>query len=198
MLRVALTGGIATGKSLVLRGFAARRVPTIDADRVAREIVRSGQPAWEAVRARFGPDVLADDGQLDRQRLASLIFADPVARADLEAIVHPHVRRAIDSWFQQVARDPAPPFAVADIALLFETNRAASFDRIVVTACDARTQLRRLIQRDDLSEEDAQRRLDAQLPTAHKVARADFVVQTGGDFAETDRQIAAICQALGH
>ena len=197
MLQVALTGGIATGKSHVLERFAANHVPTVDADRIARDVVRSGEPAWSAIRARFGSDVFAGDGRLDRQRLATRVFADPAARANLETIVHPHVRRAIDAWFQQVAHDGDGPFAVADIPLLFETHRAEDFDRVVVTACDQDTQLRRLMERDEFSEDDAQRRLAAQLPTAHKVARADFVVQTGGPFEETDRQVDAICRALG-
>ena len=197
MLRVALTGGIATGKTHVLRRFAARHVPTVDADRIAHDVVRSGEPAWAAIRTRFGPDVFTGEGQLDRQRLATHVFADSAARADLETIVHPHVRRAIDAWFQQVTHDGAAPFAVADIPLLFETHRAADFDRVIVTACDQDTQLRRLMARDELSEEDAQRRLATQLPTAHKVARADFMVQTGGAFQETDRQVDAIYQALG-
>ena len=197
MLRVALTGGIATGKTHVLGRFAARHVPIVDADRIAHDVVRSGEPAWAAIRTRFGPDVFTGEGQLDRQRLATHVFADPAARADLETIVHPHVRRAIDAWFQQVAHDGAARFAVADIPLLFEMNRAEDFDRVVVTACDQDTQLRRLMARDELSEEDAERRLAAQLPTAHKVARADFVVQTGGPFQETDRQVDAIYRALG-
>ncbi|MEE8130562.1 MAG: dephospho-CoA kinase [Vicinamibacterales bacterium] len=197
MQRVALTGGIATGKSHVLGRFAALHVPTVDADRIARDVVRSGEPACEAIRARFGPDVFTSDGQLDRPRLASRVFADPAARTDLEAIVHPYVRRAIDLWFQEIARAGGAGFAVADIPLLFETNRAAEFDRVIVTACDQDTQLRRLMERDELSEEDARRRVAAQLPTAHKVARADFVVQTGGRVEETDRQVDSICRALG-
>ena len=197
MQRVALTGGIATGKSHVLGRFAALHVPTVDADRIARDVVRSGEPACEAIRSRFGPDVFTSDGQLDRPRLASRVFADPAARTDLEAIVHPYVRRAIDLWFQEVARAGGARFAVADIPLLFETKRAVDFDRVIVTTCDQDTQLRRLMERDELSEKDARRRVAAQLPTAHKVARADFVVRTGGRVEETDRQVDTICRALG-
>ncbi len=196
MLRVALTGGIATGKSVVLARFAARGVPTIDADRLAREVVQPGRPAWTALRARFDPALFTPDGGVDRPRLAALVFDDAAARADLEAIVHPPVRAAIDEWFERLAAASTSPFGIADIPLLFETERTGEFDRIIVTACDAATQLTRLARRDRLAPEAGRKRLAAQLPTAVKVDRADFVVQTGGSFDETDRQVASICRAL--
>ena len=196
MLRVALTGGIATGKSHVLARFAARGVPTVDADRLAREVVEPGRPAWTALRTRFDPALFTPDGALDRRRLAALVFDDAAARADLEAIVHPHVRAAIDDWFARAATSSAVPFGIADIPLLFETDRAAEFDRVIVTACDAATQLARLAQRDRLAPDEGRKRLAAQLPTAVKTARADFVVRTGGSFDDTDRQVESIYRAL--
>ena len=195
MVRVALTGGIATGKSYVLARFAALGAPTVDADRLAHQVVAPGRPAWAALRARFDPALFASDGTLDRQRLAALVFDDAAARADLEAIVHPHVRAAIDDWFERLAAATAP-FGVADIPLLFETGRAAEFDRVIVTACDAATQLARLARRDRLSTVAARKRLAAQLPTAVKAARADFVVRTGGSLRATNRQVDAIHRAL--
>ena len=196
MVRVALTGGIATGKSHVRARFAALGAPTVDADHLARQVVAPGRPAWAALRARFGPALFASDGTPDRRRLAALVFDDAAARADLEAIVHPHVRAAIDDWFERLAA-AAAPFGIADIPLLFETGRAAEFDRVIVTACDAATQLARLARRDGLSTAAARKRLAAQLPTAVKVARADFVVRTGGSLHATDRQVEAIHRALG-
>lgn len=196
MLRVALTGGIATGKSHVRARFAARGVPTVDADRVAREVVEPGRPAWTALRTRFDPALFTPDGALDRRRLAALVFDDAAARAALEAIVHPHVRAAIDDWFERLATSSAAPFGIADIPLLFETDRAAEFDRVIVTACDAATQLARLTQRDRLSPDAGRKRLAAQLPTAVKAARADFVVRTDGSFDDTDRQVESIYRAL--
>ena len=196
MLRVALTGGIATGKSHVRARFAARGVPTVDADRLAREVVEPGRPAWTALRARFDPGLFTPDGALDRRRLAALVFDDADARADLEALVHPHVRAAIDAWFEGLAAAGAAPFGIADIPLLFETNRAGEFDRVIVTACDPVTQLARLAQRDRLSTDAGRKRLAAQLPTAAKAARADFVVQTGGSLEDTERQVAAVWRAL--
>lgn len=196
MLRVALTGGIATGKSHVLALFALRKVPTIDADRIAREVVKPGQTAWQAVRKRFGPDVIGTDGQIDRKNLAALVFANPVARKELEEIVHPHVQVAIETWFRKITNIAESPFAVADIPLLFENDRSKDFDCIVVTACDQELQLRRLMARDGLSKEAAQQRIDAQLPTADKVARATFVIQTDSNLHNTDKQVDTIYQAL--
>ena len=196
MLRVALTGGIATGKSHVRARFAARGIPTVDADRLAREVVEPGRPAWTALRTRFDPALFTPDGALDRRRVAALVFDDAAARADLEAIVHPHVRAAIDEWFERLAAGGTAPFGIADIPLLFETDRAGEFDRVIVTACDAATQLARLAQRDRLSSDEGRKRLAAQLPAAVKVAGADFVVQTGGSFDATDRQVESIYRAL--
>ena len=196
MLRIALTGGIATGKSHVLRLFAARLVPTIDADRLAREVVQSGQPAWKEVREYFGPKVFTPEGELDRKLLATQVFANSSTRSDLERIIHPYVRHAIDSWFQKIAQADNRAFAIADIVLLFETNRASAFDRVIVTSCDENTQLLRLMQRDNLSEKEARLRLDAQLDTAYKTARADFIIHTGGDFKENDQQVEEICNKL--
>ena len=197
MLRVALTGGIATGKSSVVRLLQVRGVPTIDADAVARAVVEPGQPAHAAIRERFGTDVMNRVGKLDRTRLGTIVFGDPTARADLEGIVHPPVRRAIDDWFRARAAAPGPPpFAVADIPLLFETGRDGEFDRVVVVACDPGTQLTRVMKRDHLSEAEARQRIDAQLPIADKVARAFHVITTDGSLDETERQVDVLCSAL--
>ena len=196
MERVALTGGIATGKSHVLERFAARHIPTVDADRIARDVVRPGRPAWTAIRERFGSGVFTSEGELDRRQLAATVFDDARARTDLEAIVHPYVRSAIAQWFERCERDVAARFAVADIPLLFETAQASSYDRVIVTACTTETQVRRLMERDGLSAEDAHKRLAAQLPTADKVAQADFVIRTDGPYEDTDRQVEDVCQTL--
>jgi len=196
MLRVALTGGIATGKSHVLRRLASHGVPTIDADVLAHAVVRPGGPAWADLRARFGPDVLTGDGELDRRRLGETVFTDSIARRDLEAIVHPRVYQAIQDWFAHQATGERHTFAVADIPLLFETGHHKEFDRVVVTACSEDTQLRRIIARDGLSEEDARRRMATQFPTADKVATADYVIWTDRSKDETDRQVDEVYRAL--
>jgi dephospho-CoA kinase len=194
MLRVALTGGIATGKSYCLARFEARGVPVIDADRLAREAVMPGSRALAAVVTRFGSSILLADGSLDRAALGRIVFNDRAARADLEAIVHPEVYRRIGEWF--VGRPPATRFAIADIPLLFETGHNHDFDRVIVAACDPQLQLRRLMSRDGLSEAEARARLNAQWPIDEKVARATYVITTDGTVADTDAQVRTIYELL--
>ena len=194
MLRAALTGGIATGKSYCLARFAALGVPVIDADLLAREAVAPGSPGLAAVVARFGQGILAADCSLDRPALGAIVFADREARGALEAIIHPEVRRRIRDWF--ATRPASTPVAIADIPLLFETGQEHDFDRVIVAACDPREQLQRLMARDSLSEEDAHKRLAAQWPIGEKVKRAHYVIRTDGSYADTDAQVQAIAQSL--
>jgi dephospho-CoA kinase len=192
---VALTGGIATGKSHVRAAFERLGVPTVDADLLARDAVTPGSPGLEAVVARFGRDVLDASGALDRHKLAAIVFADAEARRDLEAIVHPAVRHATDRFFE--ALDPAVhPFAIADIPLLYEVGRDKDFDLVIVTAADPETQVARVIARDGATADEARQRLAAQMPIAEKIQRADFVISTEGSFEETGRQVAAVFAAL--
>jgi len=193
-MRVGLTGGIATGKSYCLARFAALGVPVIDADQLARDAVAPESPGLALVRARFGPSVLRADGTLDRPALAAIVFADPIARADLESIVHPQVYRRIGEWFAN--QPPGTRMAIADIPLLFETGHEHDFDVIVVCACAPVEQLRRLVERDGLSEDAAQARLAAQWPIGEKAARADHVIRTDGSFEETDAQVRLVYDRL--
>jgi dephospho-CoA kinase len=187
VVRVALTGGIATGKSHVLAALAARGVPTIDADLLAHEVVAPGTPAAAAIGRRFGPDVIGPGGEIDRRKLGAIVFNDPGARRDLEAIVHPAVYAAIERWFQLLP--PETTAAVADIPLLFETGHDRDFDVVVVAACEPEEQMRRVMARDGLTESEARSRVEAQLPIAEKVARADYVVTTTGTLAETSAKV---------
>ncbi len=196
VLRVALTGGIATGKSYVLKRFGQRSLPTVDADQLSREVVRRGQPALAEIRGRFGAEVFQSDGELDRARIAERVFGDASERAALEVIVHPHVRLALERWFDALEADGQTTVGIAAIPLLYETGREADFDKVVVTSCEVAEQLKRLTARDGLSDEDARRRIDAQIPTAEKVTRADFVIRTDGSFQSTDAQADAVCDWL--
>jgi dephospho-CoA kinase len=195
MQRVALTGGIATGKSHVLAVFTALGVPTIDADVLARETVAPGTPGYEAVKARFGPSILDPAGALDRRKLGDLVFADVQARRDLEAIIHPAVVAAIDKWFTGL-EGAATGFAIADVPLLFETGREHQYDVVIVTACEMQTQVRRIIARDRISEADARQRIGAQLPLDEQTRRADYVIRTDGMVAETNAQVHAVYARL--
>lgn len=194
MVRVALTGGIATGKSTVLRRLAAAGLPTIDADALARSAVAPGTPGLDAIRRRFGPSVVDSSGALDRRALAALVFDDAKARADLEAIIHPVVYRAIQDWFQSLP--PETPAAVADIPLLFETGHERDFDLVLVAACSTDDQRQRMAARDGLTRVEADARLAAQWPIDTKVARADRVIWTTGPRADTERQIDRLAREL--
>ena len=194
MIRAALTGGIATGKSYCLSRFAALGTPVIDADALAREAVAPGSSGLRAVVERFGDGLLLPDGTLNRPALGAIVFSDRTARAALEAIIHPEVRRRIREWFAQLPHDTR--LAIADIPLLFETGQEHDFDRVIVAACDPGEQVRRVMARDGLSAEDARKRLAAQWPIEEKAARADYVVRTDGTHEDTDAQIRTILDAL--
>jgi dephospho-CoA kinase len=195
LLRVALTGGIATGKSYVRARVAGHGIPTLDADTLARDAVASGSQGLADVVARFGPGVLAADGSLDRKALGALVFADAQARADLEAIVHPRVRDATATWLDRLAV-AGESLAIVDIPLLFETGRDRDFDCVVVTSCPRGQQVARVVERDGLTPAQAEARIDAQLPTDEKVRRADFVIDTGGTYGDTNRQIDRVVEKL--
>ncbi len=194
MIRVALTGGIASGKSHVLRSLARRGVPTVDADRLAHEALAPSTPAAAAVEARFGGGIVDGEGKIDRRALAAIVFRDRDARLALEAIVHPAVYDAIGRWLASLPADT--PFAVADIPLLYETGHDTDFDTVIVAACTPEEQLRRAMARDALSHEEASTRLAAQWPIDEKVRRADHVIWTTGTFEETEGQIEKVVVQL--
>jgi dephospho-CoA kinase len=190
MQKLALTGGIATGKSHVARRMREAGVPVVDADVISHDIVAPGTPGLAAVVARFGQSILLPDGTLARARLGDIVFRDAAARRDLEAIVHPAVREAIDEFFGQLPANT--PFAVADIPLLYETGRDGRFDKVIVVACSRDRQVERVMARDGLTRANAERRLASQWPIEDKVARADYVIRTDGSYDETDAQVAAL------
>jgi dephospho-CoA kinase len=192
--RVALTGGIATGKSYVSHRFRDAGVPVVDADRLAHDAVRPGTAALDAVRERFGVRAIAATGEMDRRYVADVVFRDPEARRDLEAIIHPVVRREIEAFFDSVG--PGSPFAVADIPLLYETGRDQDFEAVVVAACSPALQIARVIARDRSTREDAERRMRAQWPIDQKAAMADYVIRTDGTFEETNAAVTSLIATL--
>lgn len=194
MKRVALTGGIATGKSHVRARFESLGVPTIDSDMLARNAVAPGSAGLSAVVRRFGADICEPDGTLNRKRLATIVFTDEEARRDLENIIHPYVRQATETWFASL--DSLVPFAIADIPLLFEAGREGEFDAVIVTACEPATQLERLMTRDHLTEAEATQRIAAQWPLDRKIERADYVIRTDGTADDTNRQVDAVAFQL--
>jgi dephospho-CoA kinase len=198
-LRVALTGGIATGKSHCLAGFARLGADVVDADVLAREVVAPGTPGFAAVVARFGRGILTRDGDIDRAALGSLVFADEIARRDLESIVHPAVYAEIDkrhreSFSKNRKTTPGVVF-IADIPLLYETGREGDFDRVIVAACRPEQQIERMKAR-GLTETEARQRLASQWPVEEKRRRADYAIDTSGTIEATDEQIRDVWRRL--
>jgi dephospho-CoA kinase len=196
LLKIALTGGIATGKSYVQQRFMDHSVPTIDADELARALPKRHSEALEAIVRRFGQAVLHRNGTLNRRALAAIVFANPDARHDLEAILHPAVYRGIHDWFEHLDLLNRHRMALAVIPLLFESGRQAGFDKVIVTACREDQQIARVMARDGLSEDEARQRLAAQMPTPDKVAKADYVIDTSGTKEETNDQIDVVFDQL--
>lgn len=186
--RVALTGGIASGKSTVARCFEELGVPVIDMDAVAREVVEPGQPLLEALFARFGAGIRRPDGSLDRTALRAIVFADPAARQDLEALTHPAIREASEAH----AARASGPYLIMAIPLLAETGGRNRFDRVLVVDCDESVQLARLRARDGGSPEQARAILAAQATREQRLAIADDVIRNDGGLDHLRRQAEAL------
>jgi dephospho-CoA kinase len=192
MVRVGLTGGIASGKSLVAAELAARGAIIIDADVLAREVVEPGTPGLAAIIERFGPQLLTD-GRLDRAHLAEIVFADPAARRDLERIVHPAVRaRAVE--LERAAGSAA--VVVHVIPLLVETGQQWNFDLVVTIDVDHETQIQRMMARNGFSRAEAESRIAAQAAREDRRAAADVVLDNSGDEAQLKDQIDALWAVL--
>lgn len=188
MFRIALTGGIASGKSAVATLFEARGVPVVDSDVIAREIVAPGTPALEAIRARFGDAVLLPDGSIDRRALREQVFADPAARRDLEAITHPAIRERMQAW----SRTAAGPYQIHMIPLLAEGGGRRDFNRVLVVDCPEELQIQRVMQRDGVDANSARNVLAAQASRAERIAIADDVIVNDGDRDKLSQDVDAL------
>lgn len=190
-LRVALTGGIASGKSHCQNLFVALGAPVVDADALAHAALAPGTDGAAEVQAAFGT--------VDRAKLGQLVFQDSEARRRLEAIVHPRVYEGIESFFRSLKA--SAPFGIADIPLLFETDHLREYDRVIITSCRVDQQRERLVAR-GLSAADADARIASQLPFGEKMARAEAahvpvdVIDTSGTFEHTDGQVVRIMDVL--
>lgn len=187
MLLVGLTGGIGSGKSTVARLLEKRGAVVFDADLLAREAVEPGTPGHAAVIERFGADVLAPGGELDREALASIVFADPSARRDLEEIVHPEVRRLFAEG-SEAYRD-SDRVVVFSAPLLVETGMHTAFEILVVVSATVATQIERLMRQRGMSESSIRARIEAQAPLEDKAAVADFLVDNEGTLDELESQV---------
>ncbi|AGT33069.1 dephospho-CoA kinase [Geobacillus genomosp. 3] len=190
---IGLTGGIASGKSTVSAMMRELGLPVIDADEAARAVVEPGEEAYRQIVAAFGPDILQDDGSINRAKLGAIVFNDEQARKTLNAIVHPAVRRKMLAEKEAHIRSGAKTI-VLDIPLLFESGLTAWVDKVLVVYVDDDVQLRRLMARNGFTKEEALARIRAQWPMAEKVKRADAVIDNNGTIEETRRQLLSILQ----
>jgi dephospho-CoA kinase len=194
VLLVGLTGGIGSGKSTVARLLEKRGAVVFDADLLAREAVAPGTPGHAAVIERFGADVLAPGGELDREALASIVFADPSARRDLEQIVHPEVRRLFAEG-SEAYRD-TDRVVVFSAPLLVESGMHTAFEILVVVSATVATQIERLMRQRGMSEASIRARIDAQAPLEDKAAVADFIVDNEGALDELESQVERLWNDL--
>ncbi len=195
-----LTGGIASGKSTVAKRFRERGLVVIDADQVARDVVAKGTEGLAEIVAAFGPEVLDEEGSLDRKKLASIAFADESKRKELEAITHPRISMESMRRAQQ-ARAQGHPLACYEAALLVERGLADAFRPLVVVSASEKIQVERAMKRDGASEEEIRARIRAQLPMERKVEAADYVIENEAGLdaliARADEVLDTICRSQG-
>jgi dephospho-CoA kinase len=189
-----LTGGVGMGKSTAAEFLRSRGAQVVDTDELARQLVQPAQPALAEIQAEFGKNIVAPDGQLRRDELARIVFADATVRKKLETILHPRIR---ERWLAQVEiwRRENRALAVVVIPLLFETRAESQFNKIICVACSAATQRERLLAR-DWTPNQIQQRVAAQWPVEQKIPRADFVVWTEGSLDVHAQQLERILQKL--
>lgn len=190
-----LTGGIGMGKSIAAGFLRERGAQVVDTDELAHQLVEPGQPALAEIQTVFGGHIVAPGGQLRRDELAQIVFADPAARKKLEAILHPRIQ---ERWLAQIEtwRAEDRNLAVVVIPLLFETMTELRFDRTVCVACSAPTQRKRLLER-GWAPKQVEQRITAQMPIEEKIARSDYVIWTEGDLRNHSQQIDRILAGLG-
>jgi len=188
-MNIGLTGGIACGKSTVAAMLVRRGAILIDADQIAREVVLPGAPALGAVAERFGESVLNEDGSLNRKALGEIVFKEEAARKDLEAILHPRIRATMKERMEEANRLTPDKLVVVDVPLLFESKLEFMFEETLLVYIPRELQRVRLMERDGISAEQAERRLAAQMPIDDKRALADAIIDNSGTLEQTERQI---------
>jgi dephospho-CoA kinase len=196
MLKVGLTGSIAVGKSFVLGVLAELGCRIIDADRIAREVVAGGTPGLKSVVEAFGEEILSADGTLDRAKLGAIVFASKAKRLQLNSILHPFIIARQDEMIRQWEQDTPDGIAVVDAALMIESGGYKRFDKLIVVHCVPEVQLERLITRDGVSREEAERRINSQMPQEKKKKYADFLIDTSEGFDSAREQTETVWRSL--
>ena len=191
-----MTGSIAVGKSFVASVLAELGCHVLDADKTAREVVARGTPGLRAVVEKFGAEVLQPDGTLDRARLGSVVFADEGARTLLNSILHPFIIAAQDEQLRRWAEADPQGIGIVDAALMIESGGYKRFDKLIVVHCRPEEQLRRLMERNHLTREEAERRIRAQMPQEEKKSFADYLIDTSEGFIRTRQETEKVYRAL--
>ncbi len=196
MLKVGLTGSIAVGKSFVCEVFRELGCHVLDADKTARDVVRKGTPGLANIISEFGEEILTPEGELDRPKMASIVFADEKMRLLLNSIVHPLVFESQNAWL--AAREAEDPngIAIVDAALMIESGGYRRFEKLIVVWCEPEIQFERLIKRDGLSDADARKRIASQMPQDEKKRFADFLIDSSGDYESTREQCRQVHSKL--
>lgn len=196
MLKVGLTGSIAVGKSFVCDVFRELGCHVLDADQTAREVVKVGTPGLQKIIAEFGSGVITAAGELDRPKMAGIVFADESKRLLLNSIVHPLVFEAQNAWLAEREAEDPHGIAIVDAALMIESGGHRRYDKLIVVWCEPDIQLQRLIARNRLPEDEARKRIDAQMPQAEKKRHADYLIDTSGGFEDTRRRVREVHRKL--
>ena len=196
MLRVGLTGGIASGKSSLAALLSERGIPVIDSDAIARDLTAPGSEALSEIARALGSEVVAPDGSLDRKRAGQIVFADDAKRNTLEKILHPRIMAEQDRWLNRIEKAGESPVAVVEAALMIESGRAKRFDLIVVVNCGEAQQIKRFMDRTGMDEAAARARIEAQMPLSEKVKLADRVVDNRGSPPDLAAQAQSLVQWL--
>jgi dephospho-CoA kinase len=196
MLRIGLTGSIAVGKSHVVAVLEQLGCVVFDADRVAHTVMEPGRPAHDDVVREFGRDVLGPDGSIDRTRLGAIVFSDETRRKRLNEIVHPRVKEEQDRLLREAEAARPDGIAVVDAALMIESGGYKRFDKLIVVYCDSETQVQRLMARNNIGREEAERRISAQMSSQEKRRYADYEIDSSGSYEDTRRRTVEVHQNL--
>ena len=196
MLKIGLTGSIAVGKSFVCEVFRELGAFVLDADRTAREVVEPKTSGLKAIVENFGAEILQPNGELDRIKLSGIVFADEQKRQLLNGIVHPLVIEKQNDWLRTHASENSNAICIIDAALMIESGGYSRFDKIIVVWCEPAIQLQRLMQRNNISAEDAAKRINAQMSQEEKKRYADFLIDTSDGFDATRKQVVEVFEQL--
>lgn len=196
MLKVGLTGGLASGKTFVGQALEELGCRVLQADEIGRQVMEPGGEAFAEILKEFGPEILAPDGSIDRKRLAGIVFEDPERLAALNRLVHPWVIRRENDWLERLAEEDPRAIAVVEAAVMIEAGTHKRFDRLIVAACSQEQQIERAVQRGGMTREEALARIRRQIPLEEKIKLADFVIDTGGTREQTLQQVREVYEAL--